>query len=197
MTEVAILLLAAGASKRMKTGDKLLEFIDGAPLILRQLRRCCAASSDVTVVLHATDAKRRAWITDSPARIITTPERAMSASLRAGLAACKAPALMVVLADMPDVTTQDMERLIAAHHAHSGQIIQATATDGRPGQPVIFPASRFAELALLRGDTGAKAIVQAHGAHRVALPGMHALTDLDTPEDWAAWRARQGPATIP
>jgi hypothetical protein len=26
----------------------------------------------------------------------------------------------------------------------------------------------------------------------VALPGLHAITDLDTPEDWAAWRARQG-----
>lgn len=190
MTEVAIILLAAGASTRMKPSDKLLEFIDGTPLLLRQLRRCCAASGNVTVVLHATDAKRRAWITDSPARIVTTPDRAMSASLRAGLAGCTAPALMVVLADMPDVTTQDMERLIAAHHAQPEQIIQAAAADGRPGQPVIFPASLFPELARLGGDTGAKSVVQAHGAHRVALPDQHALTDLDTPEDWAAWRAR-------
>lgn len=190
MSDVAIILLAAGSSSRMTTGDKLLEFIDGTPLILRQLRRCCAASADVTVVLHDTDTKRRAWITDSPARVITTPARAMSASLRAGIADCKAPAVMVVLADMPDITTQDMEALIAAHCAHPEDIIQATAADGRPGQPVIFPSKHFAAMAQLTGDTGAKSILQAHGARHVALPAEHALTDLDTPEDWDAWRTR-------
>lgn len=190
MTDVAIILLAAGASTRMKTGDKLLEFIDGTPLILRQLRRCCAASGTVTVVLHDGDTKRRAWITDSPARIITTPERAMSASLRAGIAGCTAPAAMVVLADMPDVTTQDMETLLAAHRAHPEDIIQATTADGRPGQPVIFPAKYYAEIAQLTGDTGAKPIVKTHGARAIALPADHAITDLDTPDDWAAWRAR-------
>ena len=190
MTDVAIILLAAGASNRMKPADKLLEFIDGTPLILRQLRRCCAASGNVTVVLHAGDAKRRAWITDSPARIVTTPERAMSASLRAGIAGCTAPAAMVVLADMPDVTTQDMETLLAAHRAHPQDIIQATTADGRRGQPVIFPAKYYADIAQLQGDAGAKPIVQTNGARHIALPDEHAITDLDTPEDWATWRAR-------
>ena len=194
MTDVAIILLAAGASTRMKNGDKLLEFIEGTPLILRQLRRCCAASGDVTVVLHASDAKRRAWITDSPARIITTPERAMSASLRAGVAGCTAPAAMVVLADMPDVTTKDMETMLAAHRAHPEDIIQATTADGRPGQPVIFPAQYYSEIAELTGDTGGKPIVQSHGARPVALPAEHAIRDLDTPDDWAAWRARPSEA---
>lgn len=74
MSDVAIVLLAAGASTRMKPADKLLEVIDGTPLLLRQLRRCCAASGKVTVVLHESDTKRRVWLTDSPARILTTPE---------------------------------------------------------------------------------------------------------------------------
>lgn len=114
----------------------------------------------------------------------------MSASIRAGLATCTAPAVMIVLADMPDVTTQDMECLIAAHLAHPEDIIQATAADGRPGQPVIFPRAHYPALMKLEGDQGGKPIIKAHGARPVALPAEHALTDLDTPEDWAHWRAR-------
>lgn len=191
MKEVAIILLAAGASTRFKSGDKLLEFIDGTPLLLQQLRRCCAASADVTVVLPAADRKRRAWLTDSPARIVETDAQAMSGSIRAGILATDAPAAMIVLADMPDVTTKDMSHLIAAWRTTPDEIIQAATPEGQPGQPVIFPARHFAALTALSGDRGAKSIIDSHGARRVGLPGAAAVTDLDTEQDWQAWRARQ------
>mgnify|MGYP006184317219 CR=1 FL=1 len=42
-------------------------------------------------------------------------------------------------------------------------------------------------------DEGARSVLVRHRARLrlVPLPGHHATTDLDTPEDWAAWRAAQ------
>ena len=71
------------------------------------------------------------------------------------------------------------------------RIVRATAMDGRAGHPVVFPARCLAEMAALQGDEGARAVLAAHEVAHVALPGRRAVTDLDTPEDWAAWRARE------
>jgi molybdenum cofactor cytidylyltransferase len=61
------------------------------------------------------------------------------------------------------------------------------------GHPVLFPADLRAELLALQGDEGARMVLQRHKARLrlIALPNQHALTDLDTPEAWAAWRLRQ------
>jgi CTP:molybdopterin cytidylyltransferase MocA len=68
--------------------------------------------------------------------------------------------------------------------------VQATAQDGSPGHPVLFPKDCFDDLARLDGDQGARPVLRAndHRLLRIALPGQRALIDLDTPEDWAQWR---------
>ena len=52
------------------------------------------------------------------------------------------------------------------------------------------------DLMTLKGDEGAKSVIVRHRARLrlVPLPARHATTDLDTPEDWAAWRATQSAA---
>ncbi|MFN5826754.1 MAG: nucleotidyltransferase family protein, partial [Rhodobacterales bacterium] len=68
------------------------------------------------------------------------------------------------------------------------------APDGTPGHPVLFPVWALADLAALTGDSGARDLLQTYRnrTELVALPARHAVTDLDTPEDWAAWRGAQG-----
>ena len=55
------------------------------------------------------------------------------------------------------------------------------------------PAALFDQLKHLRGDDGGRAVVRAAADRMqlVPLPGQRARRDLDTPEDWAAWRAEQ------
>ena len=118
----------------------------------------------------------------------------MSASLRAGLAAVseEADAVMVVLADMPEIGADVMGKLIAAFDAGEGrEICRAVAADGTPGHPVLFGRRFFEALAGLTGDRGAREVVRAAGEFVVDVPtnGKAAITDLDTPEAWAAWRA--------
>jgi CTP:molybdopterin cytidylyltransferase MocA len=47
-----------------------------------------------------------------------------------------------------------------------------------------------AKLLALEGDEGARGILRDGEIHPVPLPGQRALTDLDTPEEWEAWRRK-------
>lgn len=184
----AIVILAAGASARMRGSDKLLECIDGTPLVLRAVRAACAVSPRVVVALPPASA-RHGWLTDTPARLIDVPDGAMSASIRAAVAVCGADAAMIHLADMPEIAGPEMQTLVDAWRATEDDILRATAADGTPGQPVIFSRRHFPALLALTGDRGARDLLARHPARHVPLPGRRALVDLDTPEDWAAWRA--------
>ena len=186
----AILVLAAGASSRMRGADKLLEPVDGIPLILRAVRAACAVSARVVVTLPP-NSDRAAWLGDSPARRITVAGRAMSASIRAGVTALPdADAILIHLADMPDIAAPELQALADAWTTGTFGILRATAADGTPGQPVVFAREHFPALLSLTGDRGARDLLAGPGVAHLPLPGRAALTDLDTPEDWAEWRTR-------
>lgn len=192
---LVILLPAAGASARMRGADKLLETLGGTPLLARQAARALETGARVIVTLRPGDTARAAALRPlacARLALVDVPDAAegMAASLRAGIAALPpgAEAVMILPPDMPDLTTEDLARVIDARAAHPDAILRATSADGRPGHPVIFPARLFPAIAALRGDTGARVILAAESPVSIALPGSHALTDLDTPEDWAAWR---------
>ena len=192
MSLPVILLLAGGASRRMRGRDKLLEDVGGEPLLRRQVRRALATGAPVIVALPAAAGARRAVLNDLPARILTLPEarHGMGHTLAAAArAAPEAAALLVMLADMPEIGTQELNRLIAAHRAGPDAVLRGAAEDGRPGHPVLFPARLRPKLLTLTGDAGARDVLAGETVGLVPLPGRAALTDLDTPEDWAAWQA--------
>jgi CTP:molybdopterin cytidylyltransferase MocA len=203
MELIAILIPAAGFGRRMRGIDKLLQPIDGMPLLARQVARACAVGAPVLVTLPANGARAGA-LQGSCAHLIPVPDAAegMAGSLRAGARAAMdigASALMVLPADMPDIETSDLCTLCATYYVlPEGTILQATTSDGRAGHPVILPADLLAQVAELTGDIGARSLLQAHPQRlrRHPLPGDRALTDLDTPEAWAEWHAaRAGTAT--
>jgi CTP:molybdopterin cytidylyltransferase MocA len=187
----AILVLAAGESSRMRGADKLLEGVDGTPLVLRAVRAACAVSPEVVVTLPP-GSPRRAWLGDTPARLVEVTDRAMSASIRAGLSHITRRAVLIHLADMPEIGAAELQSLAEAWTRGDGDILQAATATGEPGQPVIFGARHYTALEGLTGDMGAKPILADNAVDRHPLPGRAARIDLDTPEDWAAWRARTG-----
>jgi molybdenum cofactor cytidylyltransferase len=200
MAGVHVLIPAAGAARRMRGADKLLESVGG----VAQLRRAVNAArrsgaAKVWVTLRPGDVARGAVLKGSWVKRIEVPdwEEGIAASLRAGAIAAtaqKARALIVLLADLPEIEAADIAQLVAAHATAPDAIWRATAQDGTPGHPVLFPARLFAALAALSGDTGARDVLAAEEAtlRDIALPGTRAVTDLDTPEAWSAWRAQSG-----
>ncbi|MGX9354276.1 nucleotidyltransferase family protein [Roseobacteraceae bacterium S113] len=186
-----LLLLAAGAARRMRGADKLLEPVEGVPVLRRLAVLGCDAGLQVRVALPSLAHPRARLINDLDVTPLVVPdaEEGMAASIRRGMDGLVADAVMILPADMPEITDTDLSVIARA----DGAIVQATAEDGTPGHPVRFDAQFFAELGQLTGDQGARAVLRAHASQvvRVALPGQHATIDLDTPEDWAAWRAGQ------
>ncbi len=179
----------------MRGRDKLLEEVAGVPLVRLMAERALAASPEVVVVLPEDGGARQAALGALPVRQVNAAgaKPPMADSIAAGIAALPpgTRAAVILLADMPEIRAEDLTTLLARHRARPRMILRAASEDGRPGNPVLFPAWAFPHLAQLEGDRGAREMLRRHAAEvlLVPLPGRRALTDLDTPEDWAAWRA--------
>ena len=194
-TDISILILAAGSSSRMRGADKLLEPVAGQPLLRHVAGVALGMGLAVTVTLPVQRPARRAVLAGLSLRVIEVAgDEGMAASLRAGVASLPLDhAILMLLADMPEVDGADLATLISAHNIAPRRIHRACDAAGKPGHPVIFPPWLRANLLALQGDSGARAVLAAHQdkVDAVHLPGLHATTDLDTPEDWAAWRSLQ------
>lgn len=194
----AIVLLAAGASRRMMGRDKLLEEVNGEALLRRQAMRACGTGTPVFVTLPPAPHPRYAVLEGLDLSVVPVADAqdGMNASLAAGLNAVPQDidAVMVLLADMPDITQADIETVLNAVDSGSGTLIwRATTHTGDAGHPIAFHRQLVPELIALKGDQGGKEVVRANAARTalIPLPDEHARTDLDTPEAWANWRARQ------
>lgn len=189
-----VLILAAGRSSRMGDGrDKLLEDVDGVPLLQLMRERAEAVAGRVLVCLPGPEHPRVACLGGVEPVWVPDADEGMSASIRRGVAVlADAGEVMILPADMPELEATDLAKVWAAHRP--GAITRGASAEGVPGHPVIFPQDLLRELQELRGDEGARSVIVRHRARvqLVPLPEEHALTDLDTPEAWAAWRARRG-----
>ena len=172
-----------------------MEDVGGLPC-LRHMALAARASADhVIVTLPTADHPRAKALMDLEVEVVTVADHSsgMSASLRLGAEAAKAAAadaLMILPADMPALAPYLAGIWQAYQGLRAGQILRATTSQGQAGHPVIFPSDLFSDFQSLTGDTGAAPIVQ-HSASLVQsypLPRAVARHDLNTPEDWNAWR---------
>jgi molybdenum cofactor cytidylyltransferase len=194
---VVAVLLAAGAGTRMGGVDKLLEPVDGVPLLRRTAAMLRSSRADrVLVVLDPSRPVRRAVLDGLDVGVVENRRAAegMGTSIAAAMAALgqDVDAVVLALADMPDVGAAHIDRLIAAFDPEEGRAICRAATEsGAPGHPVLFGRRFFETLGRLEGDKGARAVIAEHQdlVETVPTPGEGAATDLDTPDAWAAWRA--------
>jgi molybdenum cofactor cytidylyltransferase len=199
---VSALVLAAGQSRRMGGRDKLLEPVAGAPLLRHVVQALAGSAVDETVVvLPPEPGERLAALAGMAVRTVTNPraDEGMGTSVGAGVTALRADAdaVLIVLADMPELTAGDFDRLIAGFDPAEGRaIVRAVTEAGAPGHPVLFGRRFFEPLQALEGDRGARSLIEDYPEFLVdvTLPGRAAATDLDTPEEWDAWRGASGDA---
>jgi len=191
-----VIVLAAGASTRLGQPKQLVR-LGGRPVLHRVVGEAVAvAGASVTVVLgaHARDLSR--LLQNSPASVVVNRhwEEGVASSLRCGLAAAppSADAVLILLGDQVAVSAEDLRRLIAAWGGHD-TVIAASVYGGTLGVPAIFPRFCWSELAQLRGDQGARAIIARHAARLAHVPMPSAAVDLDTPEDLARIVVRDRP----
>lgn len=99
-------------------------------------------------------------------------------------------AVLILLADQPLVSVEDLHRILREHQAHPDAIVAADYGDDVLGPPSLFPARWFDALGALQGDRGARALLREHRASVRTLAMPDAGVDVDTPEDLAKAEAR-------
>ncbi len=193
---IPILVLGAGASRRMGGHDKLLFEVHGRTLLRHVVLEAIATGQKVMVTLPSKDTTRRLALSGLDIRIIDVPDAktGMGASLRAGIKALSPEddGVLVALADMPDISKDDYLKIINSFRIDADENIYRAATaDGQPGNPVLLPRWALENPTAFQGDSGARHLLQKHASrvHLVPLDGNRAITDLDTPQDWDNWQA--------
>jgi molybdenum cofactor cytidylyltransferase len=186
---VAAIVLAAGRGARFDaTRGKLLVDYGGRPLVRCTVEAALDSKASKTIVVtgHARDEIVQA-LAGLPVVFAYNPAftRGMASSLRAGLAhAADSAGALALLADMPDVTSAILDRLIAAFDCAPDRAAVVPVYQGRRGNPVLLGRRLFPRLALLEGDEGARRLLgSTEGVLEIAVDDRSVLADIDTRED--------------
>lgn len=191
---IAALILAAGRSTRMGA-NKLLEVLHEKPLVRHVVDAARAShASDIIVVTGHEREQIETALSDPKTVFIHNPHYAegLSTSVKAGLAALPidCDGAVILLGDMPLVTADIINALIAAIQLAPHQSAAVPVVNGEWGNPVLLMRKSFADVSSLTGDAGARKYLQDHRDHVLEVPvsDTAVLVDLDTPEALA--RAR-------
>jgi molybdenum cofactor cytidylyltransferase len=185
---IAGILLAAGASRRFGS-QKLVAPLRGAPLVRWSAERLLAAPVDEVIVVLGRDGDAvRAALDGLGVRTVENAHAhdGMSTSLAAGIRALDArtEAALIALGDQPAVPRAVYARLIDEFREHGAPIVAPVYADGTRGNPVLFASSVFPELLLVRGDQGARSIIEAEpGRVRLVRFSLPQPLDVDTVEE--------------
>lgn len=187
-------VLAAGASTRMGR-NKLLFPLEGASVLRRAVGRALDAGLDPVVVVLGHEAERAGRELDGLAvQTALNPayQQGINGSLRTGIAGlpADAQAAVVVLADMPFVTSDMLATLVRRFRSGSAPLV-ISEYDGVSAPPMLYDRSLFPELLAMSGEGCGRAVVRRHRheADVVAWPAS-ALDDLDVPDDYERIRAQ-------
>ena len=186
---IAIIILAAGASTRMGQPKQLLAW-QGETLIRRMVKMALATRCSTFVVLGANANQIHPEISGFDIKIMENEnwQQGMSTTMRVGLQALlkaqpDVQAALFLLTDQPFVTTDYLEQLID-HFEKPATSIIASAYAGQLGVPALFGRAWFDELMQIEGDRGARALLMQHQEEVLAVPFPAGKFDLDTPEDF-------------
>ena len=189
--KVAGILLAAGASHRMGSVNKLLVPFAGKPLVRHAAEALVASSlSPVIVVIGYEADKVAAALNGLPVQLVFNPNHVsgQGSSVGAGIAAIDDDVsdVLIGLGDMPLLPCAVLDMLIRAHINNDGHVRSITlpTVEGQRGNPVLWGKAFFPELAALTGDLGGRQLLNDHMAAQnlVVCDYSGVLRDVDTAE---------------
>jgi molybdenum cofactor cytidylyltransferase len=192
--KLGAVILAAGGSSRMGATKQLLE-VGGTSLVARATDAALLSGADPVVVVVGADAARvRSEVARMPILSAHNPQWAtgLASSIRVGIetlleAEPELDAVVVAPCDQPALSAEVIARLTDLHRS-TGRIA-AARYDGRNGAPAVFGRANFGDLARLKGDAGARHLLNSDSDDVASADLPELSSDLDTPADYAAWLA--------
>jgi molybdenum cofactor cytidylyltransferase len=194
---VAAIVLAAGCGSRFSAVEnKLVADYRGQSLLLHAVDAALASRAQPTIVVTGYDRARvEATLDGLPITLVHNAGYAsgLASSLSAGIAQVTAGSgALVLLGDMPDITPDILNKLITVFQgAPAGCSAVAPTRRGTRGNPVLLGRTLFPRIMQLRGDEGARRLLQTvDGVLDLSIDSDAAWTDVDTFEDLEALRAK-------
>ncbi|HBM89253.1 MAG TPA: 4-diphosphocytidyl-2C-methyl-D-erythritol kinase [Rhodobiaceae bacterium] len=189
---VAAIILGGGRSTRMGPTNKLTSDFDGKPMIAHVADAALASKADgiILVTGHEKEGVLKA-LAGRPMEYAHNPDYAdgLSTSIRAGIKAAAeldppVDAAVILLGDMPLVSSDLINHLIEARDPTDDKFICVPVVGKKRGNPVLWDASFFPDLLNLSGDVGAKTLMAQNTdlVCEVPVDGDAPLADFDTPE---------------
>jgi len=190
-SNISIIILAAGASKRMETPKQLLKWGNSTLLGNTIETALKLPVNEVIVVLGAHYNLIKKEISNYPVTILNNEEweKGLGKSLAFGVEYITASkqnidGILVTLADQPLIDTVFLNKLIDTFNKKKHPIIATSYKNKKYGVPVIFDQIYFEELQTLNDDFGAKHLLKKHKSSvKILIPELENL-DLDLKADY-------------
>jgi molybdenum cofactor cytidylyltransferase len=130
--------------------------------------------------------KMKSEISDLQVDIVLNPhwQNGISTSIRSGIQSLESniDAAIIVLCDQPKLSTAILNTLIDTYISTRASIVTCTYA-GTVGVPTLYDRRIFPELLVLRGDNGAKPIIERYAAERIEIDFSGGEVDIDTIAD--------------
>ena len=193
MTEVALVILASGMSKRMGKAKSLLAWPDD-PLIQNQYHTAQLTNLDVYMSVSDTNVELINYLEQHNLTFLKVEKssRGMGHSM-----ACITKQLgsyqgiLFWAVDQPFMHSEHLENLHKSFLKNPECIFYSTSQNLNMGIPVLFPRRVFKKLEALDGDKGAQRIVQEDSNSKGVLCESKVLQDMDNLEDYRTFYKRE------
>jgi molybdenum cofactor cytidylyltransferase len=184
--KIYAIVLAAGEASRFGS-VKQLAAVEGKPMVVRAVESAAGACDDRTILVVGNKAATVAAACEgAPGFIVVNDDygNGMGTSIAAAINRLPpdADAALITLADQPLVTAAHLRALVDAWSGEDHEIV-ASAFAGTHGPPALFPRACYEALAGLRGDEGARKLLQDSRFRVTSVICEPAALDVDTAED--------------
>lgn len=179
------LLLAAGSSTRFGQNKLAKRLPNDLPMALASAKSMRSVVDSMSVVVNSGD--KGLMYSRESITVVSCPQShmGMGHSISCGIAHNKnADGWVIALADMPFIKSGTIQSLVYA--LRQGALITVPTFNGRRGHPVGFSKKLYSELVALRGDKGARSVMEKYDTYVEEIlcddPGV--LIDIDQSEDF-------------
>ena len=185
-----LIIIAAGRSKRLGSPKQLLDF-QGKNLLQHTIDTALESQiGPVLLVLGANYEKIKSNINLNSLKVCENKhwESGMASSIICGIETLtswqpNAEAAILMVCDQPFINVYLLTQLVKKYE-ETGDAIVASSYNGIKGIPALFPKKHFHELLALKGDTGARNLINSYAASLQTIPFVQGSIDIDTPEDY-------------
>ncbi|MFT7675233.1 MAG: molybdenum cofactor cytidylyltransferase [Gammaproteobacteria bacterium] len=192
-SRVDAVLLAAGRSTRMGPSNKLLQSINDLTLLQWVLNVAVDSNIRQTLVVTGHESQEVAreisgLINQSECKVIHNPDynQGIGNSIGAGIRHLpdNSEGVLIMLADMPDIKSSTINHLIDSFYKTGKSRICVPVFQGKRGNPVLWPALLFSDLAGIKGDRGGRTLFKQYESCilNCEVPDDSIHKDIDTPE---------------